>query len=332
VPYDMGYAETKAHGTVEADWQKRWIVPGGVAVTPYLGLRADAAYADVNCPIGSSTCNPGVIDLFNATPIAAVDVRFPMAGRLGSATQVLQPIAQLVYRASDTTDVGITNDNAQSFVFDDSNLFSYNRFSGTDRQETGLRANLGGQYQVDFDNGNWLNLIGGQSFQLAGPNAFAAADPTQATTGQGLSASNSYVVMGATGSPLPGLTLGSKLQVDPAAARVTRFGAGGTYGIAGYAFNLDYLYIAQNLDRGVLNQQQEVAGGVSVPLADYWRVNTHASWDLAANTWLDAGGGVVYDDGYLTYGGSVEATGPTNTDPNDLRFLATFNLKGLSGG
>ena len=324
VPYNFGYAEAKAHGTVEADWQKRWIVPGGVAVTPFLGLRADAAYYD-----GSSPIKPGQIDLFNATPIAAVDVRYPLVIQGGPATQVVEPIAQLYYRGSDTTDVGITNDNAQSFVFDDTNLFSYNRFSGTDRQETGLRANLGAHYQANFDNGNWIDLIGGQSFQLAGPNAFAAYDPTQATTGQGLSANASYVVLGATGSPLKGLQFGSKVQIDPTAPRVTRFGVGGTYDIDGFTFNADYLYIGQDLARGVAKDQQEVDGGVVIPVDDYWKINPHASWDIANNSWLDAGLGVTYDDGYLTYGGAIRATGPTNIDPNDLLITATLNLKGL---
>ena len=83
----------------------------------------------------------------------------------------------------DTSLVGITNDDAQSFVFDDTNLFSYNRFSGYDRQETGLRANIGARYQANFADGGYLELVGGQSFQLAGANAFAAADPAGTSRG-----------------------------------------------------------------------------------------------------------------------------------------------------
>jgi len=137
------------------------------------------------------------------------------------------------------------------------------------------------------------------------------------------------MVLGATGSPLKGLELGSKLQIDPTTPRITRYGIGGTYDIDGLTFNADYLYIGQDLARGVLNSQQEIDGGVSIPFEDYWKINPHASWDIADNTWLDAGLGVMYDDGYLNYGGSIRATGPTNIDPNDLLITATFNLKGL---
>jgi LPS-assembly protein len=326
VPYRFGLEEKKAHAMVEAGWQKQWIGGGGFVITPYAGLRADAAYYD-----GSSVLKPGAIDLFNATPIAAVDVRFPMIARDGTATHLIEPNAQLVYRASDVTNVGITNDNAQSFVFDDTNLFSYNRFSGTDRQETGLRANIGGHYQLNFASGAWLDVVGGESFQLAGTNAFAVADPTQVTTGQGLSSSASYVVLGATGSLMPNMSAGGKLQIDPVSARITRAGLGGSYSVNKYDFSANYQFIAANADRGVTKDQQEVSAAVGVPIEDYWKLSTKAAWDVANNTWLDVGAGLHYDDGYLYYGADIEATGPTNTDANDIIFAATFKLKGPNG-
>jgi LPS-assembly protein len=326
VQYYGGYAEWKMHGMAEADWQKRFIAPGGIAVTPFLGLRTDVTYYD-----GKTTLLPGTQTLFTPTPIAAVDVRYPWIARSDGVSQIFEPIAQLYYRGSDTTAVGVSNDDAQSFIFDDSNLFSYNRFSGSDRQETGLRANLGGHYQVNFANGSWFDVLGGQSFQLAGANAFTATDPAQATTGQGLSSDASYLVLGAKGSPFDGLQLGTKFQIDPSATQITRSAVGGTYSIAGYHFALDYLYNAANPARGVDRQQQEVAAGVSVPLWDYWRVSTHGSWDIAANHWLDVGGGIHYDDSYLRYGADIEMTGPTNTNANDVRFTGSFFLSGLGG-
>jgi LPS-assembly protein len=328
VPYDYGRQENKAHAMVEADWQKRYIVPGGFVATPFLGLRADAAYADYygGLPAGPATYHE--ISLFNATPIAAMDIRYPMVARSEGATHVLEPIAQLVYRGSDVTNVGITNDNAQSFILSDTNLFSYNRFSGSDRQETGLRANVGAHYQVNFDNGAWVDLLGGQSFQLAGVNAFAEPDPTQVTTGQGMSTTASYVVLGAQGSVIQGLTTGAKLQIDPTGRGITRGGIDGTYSTGPYDFDMHYLYVAKNPDRGVLADQHEVGAGVTlpVPFVDYWKVHTYGAWDVAANTWLSAGAGATYDDGYLRYGAEVQATGPTNVDPSDLRVLATFSV------
>ena len=84
---------------VEASWQKQFIVPSGLVVTPYLGLRADAATFD-------STGSGVDASLLTATPIAAVDVRFPLISTNGVDSQLLEPVAQLVYRGSDTTLTG----------------------------------------------------------------------------------------------------------------------------------------------------------------------------------------------------------------------------------
>ncbi|MBN9332483.1 LPS assembly protein LptD, partial [Devosia sp.] len=219
-----GYQGNKTHATLQASWQKQIIGGGGFVFTPYLGGRADFSYYD-----GKSALLSGETSLFSATPIAAMDIRYPLMASNGADVHIIEPIAQVVYRGSNTTMPGITNDDAQSFVFDDTNLFSYNRFSGSDRQETGLRANIGGRYQANFDNGSYLEVIGGQSFQLAGENAFSTVDHALTGVGSGLATDASYAVLGAYGSFFPGLTFGAKTQVDTSAWQLARFGAGASY-------------------------------------------------------------------------------------------------------
>jgi LPS-assembly protein len=328
VPYNFGYSGEKTHAVFQAGWQNQWIGAGGFVATPYLGGRADVAYYD-----GTSTqpTAPGETTLWSATPIAAMDVRFPMAASDGSTVHLIEPIGQLVYRGSDTTAVGVTNDDAQSFVFDDTNLFSYNRFSGSDRQETGLRANIGGRYQANFVDGSYLELIGGQSFHLAGANAFASPGQAQTGVGGGLEDETSYAVLGAYGMFSGGLKAGGKVQLDTDEWRVARAGVGATYTYAGYSAMLDYDYIAVNADAGVLKDQHEVGAQVGVPVADYWTVKAGAYWDLSANTWLQISTGLVYDDGFLVVGAMASQNGPTHTSPDDTRFTASFRLKTPAG-
>ena len=326
VPYVWGYAGNKQHLSLQAGWQTQWIGSGGFVATPYLGGRADVAYYD-----GTSPLLPGATTLWSATPIAAMDVRFPLAASDGSTVHLIEPIAQVAYRGSDTTNVGITNDDAQSFVFDDTNLFSYNRFSGGDRQETGLRATIGGRYQANFADGGYIELIAGQSFQLAGSNAFATPGQANTAVGAGLSATASYAVLGAYGSFTPGVKFGGKLQIDSATANVMRAGLGGTFAKDGYGLSLDYTYRAANAGQGMLLPQHEVGGEVTVPVAEYWSIKAHSYWDLQANTWLQVGGGVVYDDGYLVIGANASRTGATHTSPNETRLTATFRIKAPAG-
>ncbi len=326
VPYTFGYAGNKQHLSLQAGWQRQFIGAGGFVATPYLGGRGDVAYYD-----GASALRPGATTLWSATPIAAMDVRFPMAANDGSTVHLIEPIGQLVYRGSNTTAVGITNDDAQSFVFDDTNLFSYNRFSGGDRQETGLRANLGGRYQANFADGGYIEVVGGQSFQLAGDNAFAAADPAQTGLGAGMSATASYAVLGAYASFWEGVSVGGKLQVDTVTPRLTRTGMAVGYANSGYAASLDYGFLAANPSVGTLIDQHEIGAGLTIPVAEYWSVRGHANWDLASNNWLQVGGGLVYDDGYVVIGANANRTGPTHNTPNATTVTATFRLKAPAG-
>ncbi|WDQ97997.1 LPS assembly protein LptD [Devosia sp. J2-20] len=322
-PYVFGYAGTKQHVSLQAGWQNQYVGAGGFVFTPYLGGRADAAYYD-----GGNGTGPAATTLWSATPIAAMDVRFPMVAGDGQTVHLVEPIAQLVYRGSETTAVGITNDDAQSFVFDDTNLFSFNRFSGGDRQETGLRANIGGRYQVSFSDDAYLELIGGQSFHLAGANAFAATDPAQTATGAGLDTTASYAVLGAYGAFEPGIKIGGKLQIDTFAPRITRGGFGASFSQDGYTASADYNYLAANTAAGVISDQHEIGVGVGVPVADYWTIRAASYWDLQAGKWYNVSGGVQYDDGYLLM--SLDGT-KTNGTVDDTTITATFAIKAPAG-
>ncbi|MDB5507193.1 MAG: LPS-assembly protein LptD [Devosia sp.] len=327
VPYEYGYAGYKLHGTVEAAWQTRWIAPGGVVATPYLGLRGDAASFD-----STSTLNPEDASLYAITPIAAIDLRWPFIGFDGANTHIVEPIIQAVYRGSSVTDPGITNDNAQSFVFDDTNLFSYNRFSGTDRQETGLRLNVGGHYQVDFANGGYLDLIAGQSFHLAGVNAFSVGDQVNTGAGSGLEDTASYLVLGAKSQIFKELKVGAKLQIDSSDWNVRR--ATAVLGYAnewGYTLDADYVYIPAGSAAGVIIDQHEIGAIATVPIMDYWYVNGGLRWDLVANTWVKAQAGVKYDDKYLSYGFNYSVSTPVSHGSYDHRFTVGFGLKGPDG-
>jgi len=314
VKYVNGNQGAKQHLMLEGAWENQAILPGGVAATPYLGVRLDAAnyQRGPGAMPGGYTATPDAM-LLSATPIAAIDMRWPLMARNGDDIHLFEPIGQLVYRGSDTTMVGVTNDDAQSFVFDDTNLFSYNRFSGIDRQETGLRANIGGHYSGNFANGGWLDLIAGESFQLAGFNALGFADTAQTGTSTGLGSAASFIVAGARGGFDRELSFGGKLQIDPATPRVTRAGLGVDYNPGPHQFSAggDYIFIAANSSLGMPKDQHQVAGRVGVPITEYWTANGSVTYDLAAMSWADASVGATYDDGYLLYGASANAT-PTS--------------------
>ncbi|MEO7223794.1 MAG: LPS assembly protein LptD, partial [Devosia sp.] len=295
-------------------WENQVILPGGLAATPYLGLRLDGStYNRTAAPAPAPYPTQVDATLFSATPIAALDLRYPLMMTNGADVHLIEPIAQIVYRGSGTTKVGITNDDAHSFVFDTSNLFSYNRFSGIDRQETGVRANVGGHYLGTFGDGSWLDLVGGQSFHLAGVNAYGISDQMQVGTSTGLGATNSFIVGSARYGTAWGLSGGTKVQVDPSTWTITRAGVGANFAPPGQFFTLgaDYIYLASNPALGIDDEEHEIKGRASVQIADYYTLAGSLQWNIDDNAWTRADTSLVYSDGFLSVGGGLYATPTT---------------------
>ncbi len=323
IAYRLGTEEFKTHATGEADWSKQFIF-GPSVVTPMAGLRLD--YATYN---GASVLQPGAETLLSATPIAALDVRVPFVAYDGASTYLVEPVAQAYYRGGNAAP-GITNDNAQSFTFDEANLFSYNKFSGTDRQETGLRANLGVHYLADFADGSYLDAVLGQSFHLAGTNSLATADAVNAGAGAGLAGTSSDIVAGVRAGMGP-VTLSGRARYDIAASRIAAASTNATYSRNGWSVGVDYSYMAPDPARGFANVQQDMGGSVGIPIADYWTLSAAMGWDITAGKMINYSAGLKYDDGYFAAGAAVTSSGPTIYDPQTFAYTLTFKLKGPDG-
>lgn len=324
--YAHGYKGNKVHGTAEASWQKQWIAPGGIAFEPTIGLRFDAASYD-----GASALNPTASTLYTATPFAALDVRYPWQASGNGVTHVVEPIAQVVYHGNSTSTVGITNDDAQSFIFDDTQVFSYNRFSGSDRQETGLRANVGGHYMVDFENGTYIDFAAGQSFHLAGTNAFAQPDQTHIDKRTAFAGGKSEFVAGVNGRLAPWIDFGAKAAFDPTNGQLTRTSARAGFSHEGWSVNADYAYVAPNAAIGATKAQQDIGGSISIPVWEYWTANAFTEYDLTASQFMDYGAGLTYDDGYVVAGANVSSSGPLSFDPGAWSYKLSFKLKTADG-
>lgn len=326
VNYVLGYQGTKTHASFEASWRKQFIAPGGLVATTLAGIRGDAAFYD-----GASALKPGATSLLTATPFVALDVRYPLIASAGEITHFVEPIVQLSYRASSVSNVGINNDNAQSFIFDDTNLFSFNRFSGIDRQETGLRANLGARYQVMHNNGSYLDVLIGQSFHLAGINAYTVADGSQAATSSGLGTPSSYVVAGLRGQIGSTITFGSKVQINPASMRIARGGASAAYNQDRIKVALDYAFLASDTALGIASDRHDIYAVLGVPVAEYITATGEIGWDLSNNLATKYGVALEYDDGYVVIGGKITSPGKTLTDPTTWAYQLDFKLKGPDG-
>src|SRR5262249_22384277 len=106
------------------------------------------------------------------------------------------------------------NEDAQSLVYDDTNLFEWDKFSGYDRIEDGSRANIGLQYTLNTNEYGYYNAMFGQSYALGGTNPYK--DPDMANTGleSGLDTNQADYVARVTAQPFSALSLSSSMRFD----------------------------------------------------------------------------------------------------------------------
>ena len=139
-----GIPGTYTRASAEVDWQRTVVTDNGQMITPFLQLRGDVASLDVdNQPGVSNYIAPGEHELARIMPVAGLEYRYPFIDVEPWGTQTIEPIAQLILRPNET-DIGqFPNEDSQSLNFDDTTLFSVDKFSGWDRVEGGGRLNAG---------------------------------------------------------------------------------------------------------------------------------------------------------------------------------------------
>lgn len=177
--YLRGVGGNYARYTTELAWRRTFIDDLGQSWTPFSSARLDFAFSTLS---SSSAANQQQDTLISNTdePLTrtmgtvGVTYRYPFISPGEHITQQIEPIVQLIARPNETNTGKFPNEDAQSLVFDDTNLFSVNKFSGYDRIEGGVRANIGGQYTLNLNNGAYASLLLGQSFHLSGSNSFAS--------------------------------------------------------------------------------------------------------------------------------------------------------------
>jgi LPS-assembly protein len=127
---------------------------------------------------------------------------------------VVEPIGQVVARPNETRIGRLPNEDAQSLVFDDTTIFNWDKFSGYDRVEGGVRGNIGGQYSFTGVNGFYANALVGQSYQLAGRNSFRPGDVINVGRDSGLESRASDVVTRLLIKPNQNFTFSTRARFD----------------------------------------------------------------------------------------------------------------------
>lgn len=314
-----GLAGENLRVTAEAEWQRSFVAPGGLVLTPFAGLRADGFVTDyATGALAAEALARGVAQetrdsFFRSMATLGLDARWPVLLTTPGATHVIEPRIQLLARpdAEGQALLGVPNEDAQSLVFDAATLFEQDKFSGYDRVEGGVRANVGLRYSGTFDNGLRADALFGQSYHLSGDNPFAAPDLVFAGAYSGLetnvsdfvgSASLAYAMPAGTNSWLKSWSFGVGGRFDEQTFDVRR--ADATLALSGEATTLSarYSYIAAQPDYAFTADREELVGAISHKITENWTASAGATYNLSVDKVSAFNVGLNYADECFIYG------------------------------
>lgn len=279
-----GMPGTYTRLTAEAQWRKSYTDSIGEIWTPFASVRADAINADISNQPGVSNFLPtGDTQALRLMPTVGLEYRYPFINVQPWGTTTVEPIAQVIVRPNESYAGKLPNEDAQSFVFDTSNLFSVDKFSGYDRVEGGGRANYGVQATTQFDHGGTVKVLFGQSYQLFGMNSFAVQDSTNTAIDSGLDKPLSDYVASVDYSPNRTYTFSVRSRFDEQTWNVERFEAEARANFDRWSVAMTYGDYAAQPDLGYLTRREGILGSGSLKLTSNWIVSGAARWDLQAN-------------------------------------------------
>lgn len=262
--------------SIGADWRKDWITAPGIVVAALGEVRLDSYGITDDAIFGGNKSR-----LYGA---GAVELRWPWvrAGADGVA-QVIEPVAQIVW--SDGDNSLIPNEDSRLVEFDEANLFSLNRFPGSDVVDTGLRANLGVSW-TRIDPAGWsLGVTAGRVFREVANPAFSVASGLRDTASDWLLAVSTETA--------GGLALAGRVIANDGLS-VTRGEVMAEYGDRDLWLNTGYIWSIADLDESRPDPVSDLVIGGGYRITSGWSATASSRYDFTTDSYRSADFGLEF--------------------------------------
>ncbi len=242
-----------------------------------------------------------IADTARALPQASLDFHWPFMRNSGAwGTQLIEPIAQILV-APQTGDSQVNkypNEDSLDFEFSDANLFGFNRFTGVDRLDGGVRANVA-MHGAWYLGGTTFDGLIGQSYRTNKDNLFPESS--------GLHDQVSDVVARLSFAPTGWLNLTYRTRLDHRNLATRMSDAIATVGESKFSVYGGYIYTTDNpytffdqpppppANSPFFVPRNEGTVGFSSSLGKY-RFSGFVRRDLQSNQMVSAGADAVYED------------------------------------
>ena len=305
--------------SVRTGWNLPYVAPKGDVYTLSAKMIGDFYNTSSLKVSGQETTSNFAYRLM---PQVALDWRYPFVHGDGNIYQMFEPIAAVVISPYGGNSSDIPNEDSQNLEFDDTNLFSDNRFSGLDRVEGGPRINYGFKWGAFGKGGGSTSLLLGQSYRYKTDDNFAV--------GSGLEDNFSDVVGRVQASPGPILNVFYRTRLNKAILEARRNELDISTGTPALRLNTRYVYFDRQEDSEFAGRE-EISGSLTSQITDTWRSSLSATRDLAEGDFRSMNLNLTYEDECFLFSTTLNRTFFQNQDlqpENSMIFQFLFKTLG----
>lgn len=223
-------------------------------------------------------------------PQVAMTWSLPMERNHATYNEVLEPIVMGVISPRGQNPGEIPNEDSLDFEFDDTNLFSANRFTGWDRVEGGPRVNYGLRWGAFGRSFGQVETLFGQSYHTTDEAIYAE--------GSGLNGNFSDYVGRVLFKPNENIDLVYRFRLDREDFTPQRNELGARVGPPPLRVGVTYTALAgQPLREGGANERESLGVTVLSEVSRSWRVGGEWQHDLTSDGGPRRIGGLIeYED------------------------------------
>jgi len=266
--------------TLQADWQRNFMLSNGLLVQPFVDARADVFNLD------NLQGAPTSATITRAFGTLGANVSYPLIRQAAGVSYILEPLGQIAISPNTKQDPRIPNEDSVDWEFDETNLFQTNRSPGFDLYEGGQSVTLAGRATAILDDGRSASL-------LVGRRLAAESDPAVPAR-TGLETSLSDWIFAADATPIKNLRLFARLRLDSSTFTMSALETGASFNTARAEGTVSYV------------RESDAPTGVPVSSLDihtalfatpHWGVTNYFIVDGGA--WRRTEVGLVYRDDCL---------------------------------
>ena len=301
--------------SVTNSWELPHVARTGEVYHIYASLQADAYYASNVHQQGKAIGETSTGFTGRLMPRIGLDWRFPFSRSNGSSTQVIEPVAGFQVAPNGGNSGQIPNEDSQDIEFDETNLFSRNRFTGLDRVEGGQRLYYGLRFGI-FGASGYSDGFIGQSYRPRRDNNFSSTS--------GLNDHFSDIVGRVSVQPSSPVKLQYRFRIDKDDLTARRNELSANMGPPTLALNLKYSFFDEGSGSGEFTDREETTYGFSSQITPAWSINASTRRDLQASSARNHKIGLTYKCDCFTMKLSFNRSFTQDRDvrPSDTIFLS----------